>query len=135
MKTVLFGVMLSAVIMFVGCSAAIKLADKIAPNQIDPVTNSEIVGTHTPTPITEGTAGVIPYGTIVLSAFLLAVNFYQRFQANKVGKGLKATIQAIEQAGEEPATAAAIADLKIKLSQAHQIAGVQPLINSILAKI
>lgn len=134
MQKIIMGLGIASIILLVGCSAIGKLADNIAPNQVDAQGNP-IPGTHTATPITADTAGAIPYGTVVLSGFLLLVNFWQKVQADKVGKGLKSTIQAIEIAGKDPATAAAIAQLKLDLSNAHQIAGIQPLINDILAKI
>lgn len=119
---------------FIGCAAINKGLDKIAPDQVD-VTGAPIPGTRTATPITADTAGMIPYGSFALNGILLIANLIQRYKADKVGKGLKSTIQAIEQAANDPATADAIAKLKLSLSNAHQIAGVQPLINDVLEKV
>lgn len=132
--------------MLVGCAALNKGLNTIAPNQTqtvsvtDPVTGVvttkvvEIPGSHTPTPITADTAGAIPYGTVVLSGLLLAVNFWQKFQNDKLGKGLISTVQTIETVGKDPAIADAIEKLKVALANAHQVAGIQPLINDIIAK-
>ncbi len=135
MKTVIIRLSIGLVLMFAGCAAAENALNKIAPNQINAETNQEIPGTHTPTPLTADTAGAIPYGSIALSILLLGVNFFQKYQADKVGKGLKSTIQAIEVAGNDPAMADAISKLKVQLSNAHQVAGIQPVIQDILAKI
>lgn len=133
MKQVIMISFIAVVVMFAGCAAIGKVADTIAPNQKDAQGNP-IPGTHTPTPITADTAGAIPYGTVVLSGFLLAINFWQKFQSDKLGKGLSSTVQAIEQAGKDPSIADAISKLKVALSNAHQVAGIQPLINDIIAK-
>lgn len=147
MKNELIGLLLMGALFFGGCSALGKAVNTIAPNQTevvsttDPITGVitntvvEVPGSHIALPITNSAAGAIPYGPIALAGLLLIVNFYERYRSNKVGKGLQSTIQAIELAGKDPATAAAIAELKVKLSQAHQYAGVQPLINDILAKL
>ncbi len=146
MNKMVIGLGLAVILMFVGCAAIAKVTDKIAPNQTQVVSTTdpntgvttntvvEIVGTHTATPITADTAGMIPYGSLVLNAFLLAVNFFQKVQSDKLGKGLTSTIQAIETAGNDPAIATAVAQLKVDLANAHQIAGIQPLINDIIAK-
>ncbi len=134
MKKAIVLSLISVVLCFAGCTAISKVADNIAPDQVDAQGN-QIPGSHTPTPITADTAGMIPYGGFVLSAFLLALNFYQKVQADKVGKGLKSTIQAIEVAGNDPAMADAVAKLKVQLSNAHQVAGIQPVIQDVLAKI
>lgn len=147
MKKTVMSLAIGCLLVFGGCVAAEKALNKIAPNQTrvvsttDPVTgitsNSvvEIAGTHTATPLTADTAAAIPYGSIALSILLLGVNFIQKYQADKVGKGLKSTVQAIEMAGEYPSMAPQIAKLKLQLANAHQIAGVQPIIQDILAKI
>lgn len=127
-----FGI--TSLLIFAGCAAIGSAVDKIAPSQVDALGN-KIPGTHVATPITADTAGAIPYGSFALNLLLLAVNGLEIYKKNKIGKGLKSTIQAIEQTGEDPSMTDAIAKLKVNLSNAHQVAGVQPIINDILAKI
>lgn len=141
------------VLVLGGCTAIDRAVNHIAPNQTeivqatDPVTgvttNSivEVPGTHEPLPITKDTAAAIPYGTFALGLLLLGVNFYQSMQAKKLklvtdqtATGLKATVLAIEQASQDPEIKDAITKLKVALANAHQVAGVEPIIRDILAK-
>lgn len=154
MKKELLGIVLASVLMFAGCSALNKAVNAVAPNQTQTVsttdpatgvtTNSvvEVPGTHTLTPIAADTAAAIPYGTIVVSILLLGLNGFQMYQAklakiksDKTATGLVATVQAIELASQDPTISAAIAKLKVILSNNHQVADVQPLINDILAQL
>lgn len=150
MKKELLGILLVSVLVFSGCKALGTTLNTVAPNQtqqvIDPVTNTvsnvEIVGTHTLTPLAKDTADAIPYGTVISSIFLLAINGFQLFQArlakikaDKTATGLIATVQAIEQASKDSTIAPAIAKLKVLLANNHQVADVQPLINDILARL
>ncbi len=128
-------IMISFVIVLLtlaGCSAISRLADSIAPNQIDSHGN-KIPGTHTATPITADTAGMIPYGSVALNGFLLIVNLIQKVQSNRLNKGLISTVQAIEKVGNDPLVSEAIDKLKEELSHAHQVAGIEPLIKDIIA--
>ncbi len=126
--------LLLMVVCFVGCAALSRTVNSIAPSQVDPSGNV-IPGSHTALPITSDTAGAIPYGSFVLNALLLGWNFVEKAKANKVKSGLIATVQAIEKAGQDPAIKDAIVTLKEDLSHAHDVAGVQPIIKDILAKI
>ena len=132
MKNV-FSLMMVMALLLVGCAAMDRGLNSAAPNQI--VNGVEVPGTHTATQLTQDIANAIPYGGVVLPFLLLCINFVQKVQANRLTKGLKATIQAIEIAGKDPSTAAAIAQLKIELSHAHEIADVQPLVNNIMKKL
>ena len=120
-------------LLIVGCAWFGRTIDTIAPNQV--VNGVEVPGTHVAAPFTKDVADAIPFGSIALSALLLGVNFWQKVKANKLTAGLASTIQAIEAAGKDPAIASAIAQLKVALSNAHQIANVQPLINDLMAKL
>ncbi|MFA6100380.1 MAG: hypothetical protein WC750_05965 [Patescibacteria group bacterium] len=128
-----FSALILIVVLLAGCAAINRAFNAAAPNQV--VNGVEIPGTHTPTPLTKDVADAIPYGSYALSFILLGVNFYQKVQSNKLSKGLSATIQAIEVASKEPAIKDAIAQLKVELSTAHQIADVQPLINRLMKKL
>lgn len=117
-----------------GCAFLNKGLNKIAPPQYDEQGN-EIPGTHSPTPLAKDVADSIPYGSVALNGLLLVVNFIQKVKSDKVAKGLKSTVMAIEQASKDPAIRDAIEQLKEELSNAHKIAGVRPLIKEMLAKI
>jgi len=117
-------------VFLVGCS----FLEKFAPSQLDEQ-GKPIAGTHQLTPFATSTSQAIPYGEVATGVLLLVWNFVERVRANKNEKGLKATVLAIKQAGQDPATADAIAQLKIKLSQAHELANVKPLINYIISKV
>lgn len=128
-----FSYVLLLFVFFAGCAWMNKALNTAAPNQV--VNGVEVPGTHTPTPLTNDVAGAIPYGPFALSLLLLGVNFFQKYQANKLEKGLASTIQAIEIASKDPEIKDAISQLKVELSNAHQIVNVQPLINRIMAKL
>ncbi len=134
MKKAINITLLSLILFVSGCAASASLLNKVAPNQVDS-SGKEIPGTHTAIPIAQDTAGAIPYGSLALNGLLLVVNFIQKVQNDKIGRGLKSTVQAIEQAGKDPSIAEAVSKLKVDLSNAHDIANVKPLINDILAKV
>lgn len=125
---------MAVVLICAGCAAVSKAANRVAPSQVDS-TGQPIPATHTATPLAADTAAAIPYGSFALNALLLIWNFVERVKADKVDKGLRSTVLAIEQAGKDPATADAIAKLKVDLANAHQVAGIQPVIQDILAKV
>lgn len=62
---------------------------------------------------------------------------YKKTKAALAGAntGLISTIMTIEHAGEDPELAAAIAKIKVLLARSHQAAGVQNLVNDVLAKL
>ena len=108
--------------------------NKVAPSQTDE-SGSSIPGTHAVSQTTQDVAGMIPYGSVALNGFLLVWNFIEQAKAKKVGNGLKSTVLAIKQASEDPAIKEAIEKLKVYLANAHNVAGVQPLIRDLLAKV
>lgn len=124
------GMMLFVCVLLAGCS----LIDRFAPSQIDEQ-GQVIPGTHELTPVAKDVTDAIPYGGVVTSVLLLVLNFVERAKSKKTSDGLMATIRAIEQASKDPETKDAIARLKIQLSEAHQSANVQPLINRLLSQI
>lgn len=117
-----------------GCAWLAEQGNKAAPCDKDAAGNC-IPGTHKATDTTKDAADAVPYGKAALAVILFGWNFVERFRANKLEKGLKSTILAIEKTGKDPETASAIAALKIELAQAHQMVNVQPLINNILARL
>jgi hypothetical protein len=130
MNKMLLSLLLAVVIVLSGCS----LLERVAPSQID-ANGNVIPGTHDVSQPIHDTARTIPYAEPLLGVLLLAWNFSEKYRANKLNKGLKATVMAIENAGKDPDIAEAISKLKDQLSHAHDVAGVQPEIRDILAKI
>ncbi len=121
MKKAILISFIAVVLCFTGCS----LIEKIAPSQLD-AAGSPIPGTHDVSH---------PYGEAAIGVLLLVWNGYEKIRANKFGKGLTSTVQAIEKAGEDPALAELVAKLKEELSHAHDVAGVQPIIKAVLSKL
>ena len=121
---------IAVLLVFSGCA----FMNKVAPSQIDEAGNP-IPGTHDVAQPVKDVAHAIPYGDVVIGILLLAWNGAEKYKSYKLGKGLKSTIQAIEKAGEDPAIADSIAKLKVLLSNAHDVANVQPEVKDILAKI
>jgi hypothetical protein len=130
MRTAVIALGLTIVFSFAGCA----FLNKVAPSQVDSYGNA-IAGTHGLSPISKDAAGAIPYGSAAVGVFLLVWNFFEKVKANKNEAGLKATVLAIEQAAQDPAIKDAVVKIKDLLSNAHQIANVQPLIDDILAEI
>lgn len=127
MKLVLLSLCL---VLLTGCA----LLDKYAPPQVDSQGNV-IPGTNTATPLINNVAGAIPYGSEALNIILLITNFVALVKKNKVAKGFKATVQAIEQASKDPLVKGAIDKIKEKLSDAHDLTDTQPVVKAILDKI
>lgn len=126
--TLILGLVL--MVTLAGCAAA----SKFAPSQLD-ANGQPIAGTHQLTPLAKDVTDAIPYGGVGASMLLLVWNFVERARSNRTTVGLKATIKAIEVAAKDPETKDAIAKLKLQLSEAHQSANVQPLINRLLAQV
>lgn len=137
-------IVLSSVLLMVGCAAVNKAFNQVAPNQVNAETNQEIVGTHALTPVAQnivtdanaaaGAAG-FPFVSVIVMGVLGAVNFFQKWQNGKLNSAIVSTVQTIEQAATDPALAPMIATLKTKLASSHQLVGVQPLINDVLANL
>lgn len=130
MKQMLMILLCLICLIFTGCA----LIEKFAPSEVD-ASGNKIPGTHKALPVTDNAAGAVPYGSVALNIILLATNFLEIYKSKKTAKGLKATVQAIEQAGKDPAIKDAIAALKVKLSEAHDLTNSQPIIKNLLAKI
>lgn len=121
-------------VMFIAIFSGCAMLQRAAPSQMDETGNA-IPGTHQLTPLAQSTADAIPYGGVVASVFLLAMNFFEVAKSKKTKNGLMATIRAIEAASKDPDIKDAIAKLKLLLKESHQTANVQPLINELLAKV
>ena len=116
---------------FSGCA----MLEKIAPSAIDEQ-GAVIAGTHELTATAKTVTGVTgPYGQAAAAGILLIWNFVERFRRNKNEKGLIATVKALKQAGDNPATKEAFEEIKGYLKNAHSVAGVNTTIKSILAKL
>lgn len=122
--------LLGVLLVLGGCA----FMNRVAPSQLDENGNP-IPGTHDVTQPIKDIAHPIPYADVVIGIGLLIWNGYEKYKKNKVEKGLMATIRAIEQTGKDPAIEDAIAKLKVNLSHAHKVAGVQPMINDMLEKV
>jgi hypothetical protein len=126
-----------------GCAAINKGFNEVAPDQVNAVTNQEIPGTHALTPTASAVisdvsplAGpVAPFVMPFISLVLLGVNFFQKTKNGQLTNAITSTVQTIENAGNDPTLAPAIAILKTKLAASHQIAGVQPIINNVLSDL
>lgn len=128
--------LLSIIIAFVASIAGCALMNKVLPGQVD--ANGQIIsGTHQATASAQGLAGLIPYGigSVLLNVIQLAWNGYEKFKADKVDKGLNATLIALNQVKDDPNLKADWEQIKAILSKAHIVSGVQPLIQRLLAKI
>ena len=126
----MFVLVVSLFLILSGCA----MLQKIAPSKTDAEGNV-IPGTHALIPIAQETANAIPYGGVASTVLLLVWNVFERAKSKKTTTGLMATIRAIEAAAKDPETKEAVAKLKVMLSEAHQSANVQPLINRLLASI
>lgn len=134
MKKSLMVIGLLLMVTIVGCSWLGKQANNLAPSKVD--ANGQVIpGTHELTDTAKDAAKQVPYGDVIVGIALLAWNGVERFRADKLKKSLTSTVQTIEKAGDDPLRATAINELKEDLSHAHDIAGVQPIIKDILAKI
>lgn len=123
--------MLIVSLLFLGGCAFLE---RVAPQQLD-ASGQPIPGTHTALPLIDNVASSIPYGSEALNFILLITNFVAIVRKNKIDKGFKATVQAIEQASKDPLVKGAIDKLKEKLSDAHQLTGTQKTVNGILASL
>jgi hypothetical protein len=144
MKKLLLGFILASTLALGGCNMFNKALDTVAPNQINSETNQEIIGSHELTPIASGivagasgaAAGVgFPFVLPIVSLLLLIINFFQKSQNGKLSDAIYSTVKAIENASNDPELAPLMDKLKSQLATAHQIADVQPIINSILAEL
>lgn len=143
MNKKLLGVFLIGIVFLVGCSAINKAFNSVAPNQVNAETNQEIVGTHTLTPVASSVAQdaaplagpISPFIMPIISLILLGVNFFQKAQNGQLTSAITSTVQTIENAGNDPTLAPAVAILKTQLATSHQIAGVQPIINNVLSDL
>ena len=108
--------------------------EKIAPSQKDEL-GQTIPGTHEVIRPIKSVTDNLPYGEAAVGIMLLAWNFVEKAKAAKNKKGLMATVRAIEQAAKDPDMAEAIAKLKIILSNAHDVAEVQPLLRELLKRV
>lgn len=116
---------------FGGCA----LLDTIAPPQYDEQGNA-IAASRQPTFITRTVADTIPYGESALGLILFVAAGYERFRANKLEKGLKATLLAGKKVAKDPK----MKDMWDKVKddyyrEAHENAGVTALIKGLLAKL
>lgn len=118
-------------LLFLGGCAALE---RVAPSQLDEQ-GQPIPGTHTAIPLLDNVAGAVPYGSEALNFILLITNFVALVRKNKIDKGFKATVQAIEMAGNDPLIKDAITKLKEKLSDAHQLTGTSKTVNSVLSSL
>lgn len=118
-------------LVFSGCA----MLGKIAPSAIDEQGNV-VAGTHELSSSAQTAVSLSgPYGQAAAGAVLLVWNFVERFRRNKNEKGLIATVKALKQAGSDPATKESFDKIKGYLQNAHEVAGVSPIINNILAKL
>jgi hypothetical protein len=124
-------------IICVGSIVGCAFLNKAAPSSIDTTTGQPIPGTHEPTQQVKDIAGVIPggWGNVALYALLLGWNGWEKYKANKVGKGLNSTLIALNQIKGDPTLQKDWEQIKGILSDAHDVAGVQPVIQQALAKI
>lgn len=129
--------------MFIGCAGINKAFNQVAPNQVNSETNQEIVGTHALTPtasavVQDASPLAGPFGIFVMpiiSLLLLGVNAFQKVQNGQLTSAITSTVQTIENAGNDPTLAPAIAVLKTQLATSHQIAKVTPIINNVLSDL
>ncbi len=154
MNKIVIRLALGCVLMFAGCAAAENALNRVAPDKTQVVTSTDsngvqtnsvvdIPGTHTLTPTASAVindvsplAGPIsPFVMPIVSLILLGINFFQKTKNGKLSDAISSTVQTIENASSDPTIAPAIAILKTKLAQSHQIAGVQPIINNVLADL
>lgn len=117
-------------LFFTGCA----LLNKVAPSQLDEAGNP-IPGTHDVSQPIKDTSKAIPYGEAVLGIFLLAWNGFEKYRANKLEKGLKATVRAIKGVLEDPAMQAQAEAIKESLRNAHANSGSTALIKALIAKV
>ena len=99
MKTAMIVLMLLISLTITGCA----LLNKVAPSQVD-ANGVPIPGTHTATATANTVAGLAPWGigSVALNAILLVVNGIEKYNADKVGKGLTATLQALNKVKDDP---------------------------------
>lgn len=155
MKKNALGILLLTVLVFSGCAAVDRAFNTVAPNQKQTITTTnadtgvqtntivDIPGTHALTPqatavITDTaplTGPVAPFVMPFISLILLGVNFFQKTKNGQLSSAITSTVQTIENAGNDPSLAPAIVILKNKLASSHQIAGIQPVINNVLADL
>ena len=115
----------------VGCA----FLQRVAPSAVDE-TGAVVPGTHA---LTQQAKSVVdnlgPYGQAATAIPLLIWNFVELVRAKRDQKGLIATVKALKQASDDPKTQEAFDQIKEYLKNAHNIAGVQPEIKNILAKL
>lgn len=131
MKSAVVFCFILLVVTFAGCATL----NKVFPSKVDEQGNV-IPASHEASDMANTVAGFIPngYGTIFLTAFAGVWNFYERYKRNRSEKTLMATVRAIKEAGQDPATKDDIDKIKELLSKAHAMAGVKKEINAMIAK-
>lgn len=117
-------------LMFSGCA----LLNKVAPSQLDESGNP-IPGTHDVSQPIKDVSKSIPYGEAVVGILLLAWNGIEKYRANKLEKGLKATVRAIKGVLEDPAMKEQAEAIKDSLRNAHANSGSTDMIKTMIAKV
>ena len=124
------------VLLLIGCSytAGCAVLDKIAPAQYDEQGNI-IPGSREATPLARGVADAIPYGDVALSFVLLVAAGYEKYRANKLEKGLKATLLAGKKVASDPQMKELWDKVKDAYRQEHENAGVTSIVKEIISKL
>lgn len=130
MKRYLMYALIALSLTLSGCA----LMNKAFPNQVD-ASGNIISGTHTANAAEQAAAGVLPWGSVALNGILLVWNGIEQFQKKKIGKGLTATLTALNQVKDDPNLKAQWEAVQEILSNTHKAAGVQALINKELATL
>ena len=120
--------------LFCLCFTGCALLNKVAPSQLDEAGNP-IPGTHDVSSGVKDVAKAIPYGETAVGILLLAWNGFEKYRANKLEKGLKATVRAIKGVLEDPAMQAEAEAIKDSLRNAHANSGSTALIKTLIAKV
>lgn len=126
----IFIILIFSCFIISGCS----LVDNLLPSQFD-ATGNAIPGSRQPIAVVDAVAESIPYAPIALNMFLLILAGVEKFKANKLEKGLKATLLAGKQVATDPELEKQWEKIKEKYRQAHENAGVTSLIKLLLAKL
>lgn len=122
------------IILFLSFLSGCAFLEKIAPSGVDEL-GAPVPGTHAVIQPVKSVTDAIPYGEAAVGIMLLVWNFIEKAKANKNQKGLMATVRAIEQAGKDPDIKEAVKKIKTILSNAHDIAEVQPLLRELLKRV
>lgn len=147
MKKLLIFIFLGMSVFLAGCTTLSKIANDVAPCTRDCLRDADgvcmigtegqgacIPGTHKIEPKYEGPIASVPYGQAAAAAVLIVWNALSIVRGNKYKKGLKGTVEAINQVRNDPTVIADWTKLRDALKANQQASGGRPTVEKVMAE-